>query len=147
MRGVLSFEAGGLSDISFTTCSGAAAGAYAGAMARFLRIYLALFLALAVTLTGHAAASMSGSRDAAGQMVICSGTGPVVVYVDDQGQPTTAPHFCPDCVMQLLDAPVAPDLHAWQFYGGQEIETAEAAPARAHRIRLQAVARAPPAIG
>lgn len=116
-------------------------------MARFLRIYLALFLSLVVTLTGHASASVQGGRDAAGQMVICSASGPMVVYVDDQGQPTQAPHYCPDCVMHLLDAVSQPQGQLLRDQAGQAIDLVEEAPQRAHRLLLQAVARGPPALG
>lgn len=79
--------------------------------------YLTLLLVLAVTLTAHSAGAMRGMRDATGQMVICSGSGPVVVYVDSDGQPARAPHDCPDCIAQGLDAlapfqqphPIAPE--------------------------------------
>lgn len=76
-------------------------------MKRFLRIYFGLFLAFAVALTAHSAAARQGARDAAWQMVICTGMGPEVIYVDSEGQPVQPPHSCPDCVMHLLDA-VAP---------------------------------------
>ncbi|MDE4097733.1 hypothetical protein [Phaeobacter gallaeciensis] len=73
-------------------------------MMRRLRIYIGIFLSLAVVLTAHSAAAMRGARDASGQIVICTGTGPVAIYVDSEGQPVPAPHYCPDCVMHLLDA-------------------------------------------
>lgn len=116
-------------------------------MARLLRIYLALTLALLVAFTGHAAASMKGSRDASGQMVICSGTGPVTIYVDGDGQPTKAPHYCPDCVMHLLDLVPQPDDLALPTYSGQGFDRLWGVSVRAHRIALQAMARAPPALG
>ncbi|MDE4133693.1 hypothetical protein PXK00_11250 [Phaeobacter sp. QD34_3] len=68
-----------------------------------LRIYIGIFLSLAVVLTAHSAAAMRGAQDATGQMVICTGTGPVAIYVDSDGQPVSAPHYCPDCVMHILD--------------------------------------------
>ena len=73
-------------------------------MKHTLRTYAALFLALALTFTAHNAAAMRTMQDASGQVVICTGTGPEIIYVDDQGQPASPPHFCPDCVTLALDA-------------------------------------------
>ena len=50
-------------------------------------------------------ATARGASAATGQMVICTGTGPVVVYIDDEGQPTAAPHICPDCVLAFHTPP------------------------------------------
>lgn len=47
-------------------------------------------------------AAARGANDATGQMVLCTGTGPVVVYMDESGVPTQAPHFCPDCTLAAL---------------------------------------------
>ncbi|MFT6457354.1 hypothetical protein [Pseudophaeobacter arcticus] len=113
-------------------------------MARFLRISLALMLALVVTLTGHVSASAQGARDASGQMVICSGSGPVTIYVDKDGQPTKAPHFCPDCVMHLLDAVAGPDALVVPAYGGQAFDRLLGAAGCSHLMRVAATARAPP---
>ncbi|MBY6057345.1 hypothetical protein [Leisingera daeponensis] len=77
-------------------------------MTRILRICFGLLLALTVTLTAHSAAARQGERDAAGQMVICTGTGPVTIYVDSGGRPVKPPHSCPDCVMHALDAVAQP---------------------------------------
>lgn len=115
-------------------------------MARFMRIYLAFSLALVVALTGHASASVQGSRDAAGQMVICSGSAAVVIYVDSDGQPVQAPHFCPDCVMHLLDALPLPDATGLAAYVGQAFEQTSDQSWQAHRVLLHALARAPPAL-
>ena len=49
-------------------------------------------------------AAARGAADATGKMVLCVGTQSVVVYMDEQGQPTQAPHFCPDCTLTLIDA-------------------------------------------
>lgn len=77
--------------------------AYLDAMTLHFRSYLTLFLVLAVTLTAHSAGAMRGMRDATGQLVICSGAGPVVIYVDADGQPARTPQDCPDCVNLSMD--------------------------------------------
>lgn len=79
---------------------------------------LPFVLSLLVVLTGQGVAASRGMDRAVGQMVLCTGTGPVVVYMDAEGQPTQAPHFCPDYALTLLGAvspskpclPVAPEI-------------------------------------
>ena len=48
---------------------------------------------------GHAAAS--------GTAVICGGQGLILITLDDQGQPTGAPKYCPDAVAALWAPPLA----------------------------------------
>lgn len=76
-------------------------------MTRLFRTYLAFLLSVLLILTGQSLAASRGVSMAVGQMEICSGNGPVVVYMDAEGQPTGAPHYCPDCALMLLGA-VAP---------------------------------------
>ncbi|WP_170417933.1 hypothetical protein [Ruegeria atlantica] len=82
-----------------------------------LNRFLPFALSLLVVLTGQGVAASRGLDRAVGHMVLCTGTGPVVVYMDAEGQPTRAPHFCPDYALTLLGAviiaepslPVAPE--------------------------------------
>lgn len=74
------------------------------------RRYLALFLVAVMVLTSQSMAVARGATGPAGQIVLCTGTGPLAVYVDDEGQPTGPPHICPDCALHLLDAFAAPDI-------------------------------------
>lgn len=69
-----------------------------------LRPLLALLLIVVLALTGQTMAQARGAAAATGQMVICTGTGPMVVYVDAEGQPTEAPQICPEATMQLPTA-------------------------------------------
>jgi hypothetical protein len=73
-------------------------------MLTLMRIYMAITLSLAIVLAGLTAAQMQGMVDPAGQIVLCTGSGPVTVHVDEDGQPTRPPHHCPDCVMNLMTA-------------------------------------------
>ena len=73
-----------------------------------LRPYLALMLALLLAVTGAALAVARGAPTPAGQMVICTGTGPVMVYLDADGQPTEAPRYCPEAGLALLNAVATP---------------------------------------
>ncbi len=47
-------------------------------------------------------ARAAGTPPAADQMVICTGMGPRVIYVDAEGNPTSAPHICPDCALGVM---------------------------------------------
>lgn len=88
-----------------------------GEMTRTLRTILPIALSLLLALTAQSVAASRGMDRAVGQMVLCTGTGPVAVYMDQNGQPTKAPHFCPDYALSLLGAvfadqpphPSAPD--------------------------------------
>ncbi|RLK11358.1 hypothetical protein [Ruegeria conchae] len=73
-------------------------------MKDFFRQILPYALSLLVLVTGQGLAASRGIDRAVGQMVLCTGTGPVVVYMDDEGQPTRAPHYCPDYALSLLGA-------------------------------------------
>jgi len=67
-----------------------------------IRTLTALFLSFALVIMSYGTASARGASSAVDSMVICIGTGSVVVYVDADGQPTAAPHLCPDCALHLL---------------------------------------------
>ena len=71
---------------------------------------LPLILSLLVILTGQGVAASRGMDNAVGQMVLCTGSGPVVVYMDENGQPTSPPHYCPDYALALLGAVMVPSV-------------------------------------
>lgn len=75
-----------------------------GKMTRVNHSFLSIALSLLLALTAQSVAASRGMDRAVGQMVLCTGTGPVVVYMDENGQPTKAPHFCPDYALSLLGA-------------------------------------------
>ncbi len=77
-------------------------------MTRTMPSILPIALSLLLALTAQSVAESRGISAAVGQMVLCTGTGPVVVYMDEDGQPTKAPHYCPDYALSLLGA-VTPD--------------------------------------
>ena len=72
-------------------------------MRRFSHI-ISLCLATLVVLTAQSAALARTMPDATGQMVICTGTGPMMVYVDANGEPTGAPQICPEYALGLIVA-------------------------------------------
>ncbi|PCJ08223.1 MAG: hypothetical protein COB16_07740 [Rhodobacteraceae bacterium] len=118
--------------------------AYLAAMRLYLRSYLTLFLVLAVTLTAHSAGAMRGMRDAAGQMVICSGSGPMVIYVDSDGQPARAPYDCPDCISMSVDALTPPLQHRQVAPVPLRTTALRAEIWVQSRMPIRATARAPP---
>lgn len=121
-------------------------GAYLPVMMHTLRIFFGLILALTVALTAHSAAARQGERDAAGRIVICTGTGPVAIYVDSEGQPVTPPHSCPDCMMHVLDA-VTPPVTLGLPVGGCSTASTEFDAAQATvQFIPDACARAPPPV-
>ncbi|MGJ8546644.1 MAG: hypothetical protein ACSHWZ_14450 [Sulfitobacter sp.] len=71
------------------------------AWAMMCRRLFHIFLCLTLLLTAQSVAAQRGASAATGQMVICTGTGVMAVFVDAQGQPTTAPHICPDAAFQV----------------------------------------------
>jgi hypothetical protein len=65
---------------------------------------LAPVLALLLVLTAQGMAVVRGASAATGQMELCVGQSVVLVYTDADGNPTAAPHLCPDCALAGLQA-------------------------------------------
>lgn len=80
-------------------------------MKRFIQKYVTLALIGVLAFTGQSMAVARGLPGPAGQIVLCTGHGPVMVYVDENGAPTGPPVLCPDGALSLiqttLDAPPA----------------------------------------
>ena len=62
----------------------------------------ALALALLLVLTAQSMAVARGMPGAAGSIVLCTGTGPVTILTDAEGQPLGPSHVCPDCTLSLI---------------------------------------------
>lgn len=71
-------------------------------MKRGVRTYLGVLLALMLAFTGQSMAVARGMPGAAGEVVLCTGQGPVTITVDENGQPTGKPHICPDFALSLF---------------------------------------------
>ncbi|SLN67230.1 hypothetical protein AQS8620_03133 [Aquimixticola soesokkakensis] len=72
-------------------------------MIRILRPLSALALCFTLVLTASAMAQARGQmRAASGAIVLCTGTGPVTVVVDENGAPLGRIHICPDCALSLI---------------------------------------------
>ena len=105
---------------------------------------LAALMALILVLTGQTMAVARGATGPAGSMVLCTGTGPITILVDENGQPIGPRHICPDCSLSLFAAlgPVQtllPRPSRWQavaFVSQSRSSTGHIAP--------HAQARAPP---
>lgn len=105
-----------------------------------------LIMAALIVLTAQSAAVARTMPDATGQMVICTGTGPVMVYVDEEGAPTAPPHICPDFALSLLLALDAPQIAAVAS-GGWSLAHVDSSAASLKPTRLGAPqARGPPVL-
>ncbi len=110
------------------------------------RPLVALCLSLMLVLTSGAMAVARGQATASGSVVLCTGSGPVAVQVDAEGQPVGPVHICPDCALSLLDAeitgPDSPSVDLTVTSLDRPAHKAETA--QAHTPDAQA--RAPPAV-
>ncbi len=112
---------------------------------KHLRTYLALALSLTLVLTGSAMAQARTMTSPTGEIVLCTGTGPMVIMVDENGQPTGKPHICPDCALSLL-AGFSNSLATPErvLSGGERLSFTHVSTSP-HLRALRATARGPPA--
>ncbi|MBI1415767.1 MAG: hypothetical protein GC146_00960 [Limimaricola sp.] len=66
--------------------------------------FFGLILAALLALTAQQMAVARGQTMVAGQVVVCTGQGPVTVTLDANGKPTGRVHLCPDCALRLIVA-------------------------------------------
>ena len=109
-----------------------------------VRALLSLSLSLVLLVTSQSAAVARGAPHAVDQILICSGTSVITVFVDADGQPTEATHLCPDCALHLLAALVPPITAVTQVIGLSTQLTYPAQLLRDGANRVSASARAPP---
>lgn len=113
---------------------------------RNIRHITTFFLIAVLALTAQSMAVARGTAMSAGQIVLCTGTGPVVVDVDKDGQPVDPAHICPECAVSELVALDGP-----AFTCAATLGVSKAQPA-AHRLivinalRHPAAARDPPLV-
>ncbi|MCH2250595.1 MAG: hypothetical protein MK042_12450 [Cognatishimia sp.] len=69
-----------------------------------LRSHIAFVLIFVLTLTGHSMAIARGASGPAGFMELCTGAGPVMVAIDEHGEPTGESHICPEFSLMLQNA-------------------------------------------
>ncbi|MGB0441000.1 MAG: hypothetical protein ACPGVS_10315 [Primorskyibacter sp.] len=88
-------------------------------MTRWLQQLCVCVLVLAIGLLHQGLAVARGQGSAVDQMVLCTGMGTVVVYINADGEPVAPPHFCPDAAVTALatldftTSPTQP-LSVWQ---------------------------------
>ncbi|WP_439109215.1 hypothetical protein [Lentibacter sp.] len=73
-----------------------------------LRAYCSALLVAVLVLTGQAMAEARAMTSPAGEIVLCTGTGPLSILVDADGKPTGPPYICPDCALALFADITAP---------------------------------------
>lgn len=109
-----------------------------------LRRAFGLILALMLALTGQSLAIARAAPGPSGQMVLCTGSGPVMIYLDDTGAPAGPPVWCPDGALGLLDLAALPQPDApARALRPLDLPWPGAAQARAHAPAAPR-ARAPP---
>ena len=64
---------------------------------------LSLLMVLVLALTGHSMAAARAMSSLAGYNELCTGTGPLMVAVDENGEPVGPPHICPDFALHGFD--------------------------------------------
>jgi hypothetical protein len=69
-----------------------------------MRAFALTLLAALTLVTSLAAGVARGHSDPFGRMVLCTGQGPVMVYLDEEGRPTAPPELCPDGIVALFAA-------------------------------------------
>ncbi|MEP4196747.1 MAG: hypothetical protein ABJL99_14045 [Aliishimia sp.] len=111
-----------------------------------IRTILTLAICLTLGLTGQAMAFARGQAPAEGQMVICAGHATYIVYTDSEGQPTSPPQLCSDCLVSL-DAivPTAQSLLLTMLHVSQ-VAMLRAAQTAQGAVQVEYEARAPPAV-
>jgi hypothetical protein len=112
------------------------------AMTALFRSLVAAFAIVATVLTAGAVGAARGQAMAAGEIVICANGAAVTIAVDAEGNPTGAPHWCPDCVLSLLAGPIAGPAP-----GAPRAVAADAVPATFASLRAAPRAAAHPARG
>jgi len=109
-----------------------------------LRQPLAILLVAVLVLTGHSMAIARGMPMPADQIELCTGSGPVMMPVDAEGNPTGAAHICPDFSLSLLNAVAVPEVVLVRIEGrGEKISVPQEQVL--HVIRgVRPAARGPP---
>lgn len=108
-----------------------------------MRPYIALLFAAMLVVTSQSMAVARGmTRDAAGAMILCTGSGSVTVYYDENGEPIGPSHICPDCAIGFADAVDAEVVLPAPLFVARDVEIVHVA-----RVFWIAPAQAPNARG
>ena len=112
-------------------------------MRRF-RSSITFLLVAVLVLTTQSMAGARGAAMSAGQIVLCTGTGPVTVNADKKGQPVGPAHICPDCALSELVAAYAPALSPAEPLAISELQWSRQTITVINALRHPASARDPP---
>ena len=106
--------------------------------------WIGLLLAVVMALTSQAMAIARAAPGPSGMIELCTGTGPVMVTVDDQGQPIGHPHLCPDYAAHAFDLGGVTAVAATLTLRAVALAHRETPQSLTSQTRLQAKARGPP---
>lgn len=115
-------------------------------MSSLFRHITSLGLALLIGFTSVQFAAARGQSPAVGTMEICTGTGPVHILVDANGEPTGAVMICPDYALAFFadvwqEAAQAPWTAHWS-----ELSVPQSSARAVGAVVLSAQARGPPSL-
>ena len=114
-------------------------------MSALRRHILPYVLSLLIALTGQAAAVAHAAPGPSGRIELCTGAGPVMVYLDADGEPVGDPVYCPDFALSLILALDAPPVVPVPLTVTERRETAGPVVAGARSVSLLSrQARGPP---
>jgi hypothetical protein len=72
------------------------------------RGFFAICLSVLLIVAGQGTAFARAHAPSERQVILCTGHGAIVIHVDSEGHPTTAPELCADCAQALLGLEVQP---------------------------------------
>lgn len=110
-----------------------------------LRPFAAIALALLLVFTAQSMAAARGMQGVGGAVVLCTGSGPVTILTDSDGQPIGPAHICPECTLSLIVAVGQADAALTHPMGRAEALLVPYVPASIARQELPFSARDPPA--
>ena len=106
---------------------------------------LPLILALLIAVTSQQMAMARGmTKDASGQVILCTGQGPTVVTLDAQGNPMGPVHICPDCALTVMAFADAPAVVVHQVVHIQSLTQTPVRKLQPYVFATRAQARGPP---
>ena len=108
------------------------------------RIISTLIMVLTIAVSGVGLAQVRAMAPAVGEAVLCVANGPVTIYIDASGQPTSPPAHCVECALALTAVlpQVTAQLHH-HYHGYRAFRTDSGQPHSARDVMVPP-ARGPP---
>ena len=115
-------------------------------MRKCLRIQYTLVMVLTIAFANVGLGQARAMAPAEDFRVLCAGNGPVMIYVDASGRPTSPPQVCADCALAL--SAVMPDLRPQLNRQRHVSSSADLDGGRLHtgRAVVSRLARGPPPV-